>query len=69
MIPEVVEMRFAVIFVSLLQNFNFDVKLVHWNTYLENYCVGTKVFALKEDLANMPEARKHVQRYVKYSTK
>jgi len=44
------------------KNFNFDVARIQWNTYLENYCVGTKIYALKEDITKMPEARKHVQR-------
>lgn len=44
------------------KTFNFEVKRIHWPTYIENYCVGTKVYALKEDMANMPSARKHVQR-------
>ena len=51
----------------LLQNFDFDVRQIHWPTYLENYCMGTKRFALKEDIAKMPEARRNVQRSVTFT--
>lgn len=42
--------------------FNFDVEEMDWNDYLENYVIGTKVYALKENIANLPVARKHLRR-------
>lgn len=42
--------------------FNFDVAEMDWNEYLENYVIGTKVYALKENIANLPVARKHMRR-------
>jgi fatty acyl-CoA reductase len=44
------------------KEFNFDVKRINWQAYLENYCLGTKRYALKEDLSNMAEAKKGLQR-------
>lgn len=42
--------------------FNFDMRTLHWPTYLEHYCLGTKVFVLKEDLSTLPAARKHLRK-------
>jgi fatty acyl-CoA reductase len=47
------------------EKFNFDVKCIHWPTYLENYCFGVKRYALNEDLSNMPKARRQVERLQK----
>lgn len=44
------------------KEFNFDVKEIDWNDYMENYIIGTKVYALKENIANLPVARKHLRR-------
>lgn len=46
------------------KEFNFDVRRIHWPTYLENYCLGVKRFALKEDLSKLPEARLAIHRLV-----
>jgi len=46
------------------QVFDFDVSHIHWPTYLENYCIGVKRFALNEDMSRLPEARRSVNRYV-----
>jgi len=47
------------------ETYNFDVKQIHWPTYLENYCFGVKRYALNEDLSNMPKARRQVERLQK----
>jgi fatty acyl-CoA reductase len=44
------------------EDFNFDATQIDWPSYLENYCLGTKLFALKEDLSNMPKAKRALQR-------
>lgn len=41
--------------------FYFDPSLIHWPTYTENYCIGTKKFILKEDPENVHAARAHVK--------
>ncbi|ESN98121.1 hypothetical protein HELRODRAFT_84823, partial [Helobdella robusta] len=46
------------------KDFNFDVKQIHWPTYLENYCLGVKRFVLKEDMKNLLKARKAFYRLV-----
>jgi fatty acyl-CoA reductase len=37
--------------------FYFDPRTLHWPTYMQNYCLGTKKFILKEDLSGLPAAR------------
>jgi len=37
--------------------FYFDPRMLHWPTYMANYCQGTRKFILKEDLSNLPVAR------------
>lgn len=44
--------------------FYFDPKAIHWPTYTENYCLGTKMYLLKEDLTGLPAARAHMKKYV-----
>ncbi len=41
--------------------FNFDPRLIHWPTYIENYVLGTKKYLLKEDLHGLPGARQHLR--------
>jgi len=45
------------------QVFDFDVSHIHWPTYLENYCLGVKRFALHEDVSRLPLARQSINRY------
>ncbi|CAH1786736.1 unnamed protein product [Owenia fusiformis] len=45
--------------------FSFDVKRINWPLYMENYCLGVKKFALKEQLSNLPAARKALNRLKK----
>ena len=39
--------------------FYFDVSLINWEEYLEDYIKGTRQYYFKEDLSTMEEARKH----------
>ena len=39
------------------KTFNFDMKSIDWHTYMENYCIGTKKYALKEDMTRIGKAR------------
>lgn len=42
--------------------FYFDPRPLHWPTYLENYCLGTKKYLLNEDLSGVPAARAHLKK-------
>lgn len=42
--------------------FNFDPKCVDWRSYMEYYCLGTKRFVLKEEIEELPRARKTLRR-------
>ncbi|MCL4137469.1 UNVERIFIED_CONTAM: hypothetical protein GTU68_057196 [Idotea baltica] len=44
------------------QTFNFSLSTIHWPTYMQQYCLGSKRYVMKEDLAQMPAARKHLNR-------
>ncbi|OWF43207.1 fatty acyl-CoA reductase 1-like isoform X2 [Mizuhopecten yessoensis] len=44
------------------RRFYFDPRVMHWPTYLENYCLGTKKFLLNEDLSGLPAARAHLRK-------
>ena len=39
--------------------FYFDVSLINWENYLEDYIKGTRQYFFKEDLSTMEQARKH----------
>ncbi len=43
--------------------FNIDVKELHWKSYIEQYCLGTKEYALKEDMTKMTKCRKQLAKY------
>ena len=45
--------------------FNFDLTTIHWPTYMQQYCLGSKRYVLKEELSTLPVARKHLTKYVK----
>ena len=47
--------------VYLPQVFYFDPRALHWPSYIENYCFGTKKFILKEDPSGLPAARAHLK--------
>ncbi|WAR03112.1 FACR1-like protein [Mya arenaria] len=44
------------------KTFYFDPRPLHWPTYMENYCLGTKKFLLNEDLSGIPAARAHLKK-------
>ncbi|XP_064599994.1 fatty acyl-CoA reductase 1-like [Liolophura sinensis] len=44
------------------KTFYFDPRALHWPTYIENYCLGTKQYILNEDMAGLPAARAHMRK-------
>ncbi|XP_076450896.1 fatty acyl-CoA reductase 1-like isoform X2 [Babylonia areolata] len=44
-----------------LKTFYIDPRPLHWPTYVENYCLGTKKYLLNEDLAGLPAAKAHLR--------
>lgn len=44
------------------QVFDFDLRKLHWPAYFEKYCLGIKLYILKEDLSNISSARSHLRR-------
>ncbi|XP_068004039.1 fatty acyl-CoA reductase 1 isoform X3 [Melanerpes formicivorus] len=44
------------------KHFNFDVRQLHWAEYMENYCMGTKIYVLNEEMSGLPAARKHLNK-------
>ncbi|ESN90598.1 hypothetical protein HELRODRAFT_70906 [Helobdella robusta] len=52
-----------------LKTFSFDPRVLHWPTYIENFCLGTKKFLLKEDPAGLPAARARIKmlRNIRYA--
>ncbi|GAB6030004.1 hypothetical protein CHUAL_005696 [Chamberlinius hualienensis] len=44
------------------QTFNFDLRQLHWPSYMEHYCLGIKLYILKEDLASLTTARRNLQK-------
>jgi fatty acyl-CoA reductase len=46
-----------------------DPKLINWTKYMESYCLGTKQYVLKEELSELPRARKTLQRLVQFYLK
>ncbi|XP_045176166.1 fatty acyl-CoA reductase 1-like [Mercenaria mercenaria] len=44
------------------KTFTFNPKTIHWPTYMEAFCLGTKRFVLKEELSQLPHARKALLR-------
>ncbi|KAK3603205.1 hypothetical protein CHS0354_036132 [Potamilus streckersoni] len=47
------------------KEFFFDVKSIDWRMYMEWYCLGTKQYVLKEELSQLPNARKSLARLKK----
>jgi len=45
--------------------FNFDVKDLHWKSYIEAYCLGTKKYALKEDMTKMNKCRRELKNMIR----
>ncbi|XP_047476457.1 putative fatty acyl-CoA reductase CG5065 [Penaeus chinensis] len=44
------------------KTFNFALSALHWPTYMEQYCLGTKRYVMKEELSTLPTARKHLSK-------
>ncbi|CAH1786735.1 unnamed protein product [Owenia fusiformis] len=42
--------------------FYYDPRLIHWPSYIENYCNGTRIYILNETLTNVPAARAHIRK-------
>lgn len=42
--------------------FNFDMKKVNWQDYVEHYVKGTRKFVLKEDDSTIPAAKRHLKK-------
>lgn len=38
-----------------------DVAEIHWPTYLEQWCIGTKQYILNEDMLAIPAAKRHLK--------
>lgn len=52
------------IHIYVIQIFNIDVRDLHWKSYIEQYCLGTKKYLLKEDMTRMNVCRKQLSKYV-----
>jgi len=50
------------------QEFDFDVRNIDWDVYLQNYFLGTKTFALKETDEKLPEAKLNIARLERRDT-
>ncbi|CAG5119961.1 unnamed protein product [Candidula unifasciata] len=44
------------------RTFCFDPRNIDWKKYMLNYCLGVKQFVLKEDMAELPQARRALLR-------
>jgi fatty acyl-CoA reductase len=44
------------------KTFYTDPRTLHWPTYIQNYCLGTKKFILKEEQSGVPAARAHLRK-------
>lgn len=42
--------------------FNFDIRAVKWDDYIEQYVIGTRKFVLKESDETIPAAKSHIFR-------
>ncbi|XP_022697347.1 fatty acyl-CoA reductase 1-like isoform X2 [Varroa jacobsoni] len=52
------------------KEFNFNVYTIDWASYVHNYCLGIRQFILKEDIGNLDQAKRHLNRmkYINYVT-
>ncbi|XP_069702737.1 putative fatty acyl-CoA reductase CG5065 [Periplaneta americana] len=44
------------------RTFQFDVREIHWPTYIESYVLGIRHFIFKEHPSSLPKARKQLQK-------
>jgi len=42
--------------------FNFDIRALHWPTYIESYLIGTKRYVLNEDIQHLNGAQRHLNK-------
>jgi len=42
------------------QDFYFDVRALHWPTYVESFLIGTKRYVLNEDINSLTGAQRHL---------
>lgn len=42
--------------------FNVDVRELNWKNYIEQYCLGTKKYLLKEDMSKMGQCRRQLSK-------
>ena len=45
------------------ETFYFDVRRIHWESYLENYVSGIRTFVFKDDPSTLPAAMKNLKKY------
>lgn len=45
--------------------FNVDVREMSWRSYMEQYCLGTKKYALKEDMSKMSKCRRELSNLIR----
>lgn len=46
------------------KSFQFDVKKIVWDTYLENYVLGIRQFQFKQSTESLPGCRRNMSRSV-----
>ncbi|CAF5173709.1 unnamed protein product, partial [Rotaria magnacalcarata] len=45
---------------NVSNDFYFDIRALHWPTYIESYLIGTKRYVLNEDMQCLSGAQKHL---------
>ena len=45
-----------------MQIFYTNLRDLEWSSYLENFCLGMRIYFLKEDVNDLPAARIHHRR-------
>ncbi|CAF3613104.1 unnamed protein product [Rotaria sp. Silwood1] len=53
-------LRQLIIETNNLNEFYFDIRALHWPTYIESYLIGTKRYILNEDIHCLNGAQKHL---------
>lgn len=51
------------------ETFYFDIKVIDWSSYIRDVWIGAKVFYLKENMNNLPKARKRMRRWDNWNLK
>ncbi|XP_003743167.1 fatty acyl-CoA reductase 1 [Galendromus occidentalis] len=42
--------------------FNFDVRTIDWDSYVQTYCLGIRQYVLNDDLSNLEGGKSHLRR-------